>query len=154
MNIQVDITADEFDVGLLYMQMLRETEDAGAIVTFSGVVRPSADGEPVRALELEHYPGMTERSVEAVAAQAAERWCLSGLQVIHRIGVLRPGDQIVLVLAASRHREAAFQAASFVMDYLKTRAIFWKREVFDTGTRWVESRDDDRKAAARWQQSI
>lgn len=104
----------------------------------------------VTALELEHYPGLTERSVEAVAREAARRWPLLALTVVHRVGRLLPGDQIVLVVAASSHRHAAFDAACFVMDYLKTRAVFWKKELSGSGAHWIESRADDHRAAGAW----
>lgn len=154
MDIRVDITAAGLDPAALHAALQSLATEAGAIVTFTGVVRPGADGAEVRWLELEHYPGMTESSVQAVAGRAAERWPLSALWVTHRVGRLAPHEPIVMVLAASLHRQAAFEAAAFVMDYLKTEAVFWKREVYADGSaRWVESRADDHAAAARWQRS-
>ena len=157
-------TAD-FDVGAEYAAARARAGGAGAVVTFSGCVRDLIDGgappadaavdEPDRvlALELEHYPGLTERSVETVAQEAARRWPLRALTVVHRIGRLLPGDQIVLVVVASSHRRAAFEAACFVMDYLKTRAVFWKKEQSRNGARWIESREDDHRAARAWSAS-
>jgi len=101
-------------------------------------------------MELEHYPGMTERALEAIVAEARDRWPLQGVRVIHRFGPLKPGERIVLVLTASRHRQAAFEAAEFLMDYLKTRAPFWKKEDHPGGSAWVDARDSDDSAAERW----
>lgn len=148
--MDVRIQVEDFDVGREQALIEGAAADVGGVVTFTGRVRPAADASEVVALEIEHYPGMTERSVEAVAQEAGRRWPLAALTVIHRVGRLTPGSQIVLVLAASRHRQAAFDATRFVMDYLKTRAVFWKREVYSDGARWVESRADDHAAAASW----
>lgn len=150
MRLDVRIQVEDFDVGREQALIEEAAADAGAVVSFTGRVRASAEAAEVLALEIEHYPGMTERSVEVVAEEAGQRWPLSALTVIHRVGRLTPGAQIVLVLAASRHRQAAFDATRFVMDYLKTRAVFWKREVYPDGARWVESRADDHAAAASW----
>ncbi|MCW4114172.1 molybdenum cofactor biosynthesis protein MoaE [Aurantimonas sp. MSK8Z-1] len=122
----------------------------GGVVTFSGYCRD--EGGRLEALELEHYPGMAEREIERIAAQAAERWPLIGCRVLHRFGLVKPGEEIVFVGCASAHRQAAFEAASFLMDYLKTRAPFWKREHLKDGTTggWVESKDTDSAAADRW----
>ena len=127
--------------------------DIGAVVSFTGLCRDE-DGR-LSALELEHYPGMAEAEIARVAAEAAARWPLMGLVAIHRYGLIRPGEQIVLVLAASAHRRAAFEAADFMMDYLKTRAPFWKREHHADGTQgeWVEAKADDDDAARRWEQA-
>jgi molybdopterin synthase catalytic subunit len=124
--------------------------DIGAVVSFTGLVRQMTGDGPIREMALEHYPGMTERALEAIAAEAQSRWPLQGIRVIHRYGPLKPGDRIVLVLTASRHRKAAFEAAEFLMDYLKTRAPFWKKEDHAGDTRWVDARDTDDSAAARW----
>ncbi len=130
----------------------RETgpHDIGAIVTFTGVCRN--DGGRLAALELEHYPGMAEEEIARVAAEAERRWPLKGLCVIHRYGLIRPGENIVLVVTASAHRQAAFEAASFLMDYLKTRAPFWKKEHLADGTSggWVAPRQEDDEATTRW----
>lgn len=150
MRLDVRIQLEDFDVGREQALIEGAAADVGGVVSFTGRVRAAAGADQVLALEIEHYPGMTERSVEAVAEDAGRRWPLSALTVIHRVGRLPPGAQIVLVLAASRHRQAAFDATRFVMDYLKTRAVFWKREVYPDGARWVESRADDYAAAASW----
>ena len=124
---------------------------AGALAAFIGLVRDvGGDGEST--LELEHYPGMTENSIEAIVARAEERWDLGGALVIHRVGRLRPADQIVLVLCASRHRAEAFAACEFIMDFLKTDAVFWKKESDSEGSRWVESTRRDAERAAGWRQ--
>ncbi|CUA84554.1 Molybdopterin synthase catalytic subunit [Chelatococcus sambhunathii] len=125
--------------------------DIGAIVTFIGVCRN--DGGRLAALELEHYPGMAEEEIARVAAEAERRWPLKGLCVIHRYGLIRPGENIVLVVTASDHRQAAFEAASFLMDYLKTRAPFWKKEHLADGTSggWVAPRQEDHEATTRWE---
>ena len=122
----------------------------GAVVTFTGHVRGGRDG--VEALELEHYPGMTEKEMQRIAAEAERRWPLRACHVVHRHGRLLPGEAIVFVLTASAHRRAAFEAAEFLIDWLKTRAPFWKREIAASGTRWVEARAADERAAARWRQ--
>lgn len=150
MRLDVRIQHEDFDIGVEQAALSSALPDAGALVAFTGRVRARADERDVLALELEHFPQLTERSVEAVAREAAERWPLAGVTVIHRVGRLAAGAQIVLVLTASRHRDAAFAAARFVMDYLKTRAVFWKREVYADGARWIESRSDDHAAAAAW----
>lgn len=150
MRLDVRIQVEDFDLDREQALIEDAAADVGGVVSFIGRVRAAADAAEVMALEIEHYPGMTERSVEAVAEEAGQRWPLSALTVIHRIGRLPPGAQIVLVLTASRHRQAAFDATRFVMDYLKTRAVFWKREVYPDGARWVESRPDDHAAAASW----
>ena len=124
--------------------------DIGAVVAFTGYCRD--EGGTLAALELEHYPGMAEAEIGRIAGEAAERWPLLGLTAIHRYGRIAPGEPIVLVLAASAHRQAAFEAASFLMDYLKTRAPFWKKEHRADGTEgdWVAAKDEDDDAAARW----
>ncbi len=122
----------------------------GAVVTFTGHVRGGGDG--VEALVLEHYPGMTEKEMQRIATEAERRWPLQACHVVHRYGRLRPGEPIVFVLTASAHRKAAFEAAEFLIDRLKTRAPFWKREIAATGTRWVEVRAADERAAGRWRQ--
>ncbi len=148
---RVSVQHDDFDVGVEYRRLAALVPSPGAVVTFSGIVRELASSAAVRTLELEHYPGMTERSIEAIVDEACQRWPLRGVTVIHRIGRLDAGDQIVLVAAASDHRDAAFQAARFLIDYLKTRAVLWKKEHGSDGTRWVESTAVDHAAAAEWQ---
>ena len=150
MGVRVQ-TAD-FDLSREVQQLVGGRTDVGAIVTFTGTVRDQAKGQPITAMALEHYPGMTEAELERVEAEARQRWPLQATLIIHRYGELKPGDNIVLVVTASAHREAAFDAAAFLMDYLKTRAPFWKKEVGADGQeRWVDSRDSDDRAAERWE---
>ena len=144
----IRIQTDAFDVSAEIAALAGGQTDIGAIVSFSGHVR--AD-EGLTQLKLEHYPGMTEREIARHIDEAERRWPLMGASVIHRIGVLRPGDAIVLVATASRHRQAAFSAAEFLMDYLKTRAPFWKEETRGTCTAWVQGRKSDTVQAKRWE---
>ena len=125
--------------------------EVGAVVTFVGTVRDVNDGDKVATLELEHYPGMTEKALEAIVDEARARFDVRGVLVIHRVGLLSPADPIVLVAVTSAHRGEAFEACRFVMDYLKTRAPFWKREETPAGARWVDARASDDEAAARWE---
>lgn len=150
MTFSIRIQAETFDVAAETAALTEGRADIGAVVAFTGFCRD--EGGTLAALELEHYPGMAEAEIGRIAAQAQERWPLLGLTVIHRFGRMHPGDQIVLVLAASSHRQAAFEAADFLMDYLKTRAPFWKREHLRDGTAgaWVEAKDRDDEAAQRW----
>lgn len=145
--IRIIVTADDFDLGA-EAAALEQGPDTGAVVTFTGRVRDVTDG--LRHMEVEHYPGMTDASLTDIAQQAVARWPLSGVTVIHRYGRLRPGDRIMMVGTASRHRDAAFEAAAFLMDYLKSRAPFWKKEVTDSGEDWVGSKDSDEAALDRW----
>jgi molybdopterin synthase catalytic subunit len=139
-----------FDFGAEIAAMTAGRTDIGGIGSFVGVVRDDP-AKPLHSLTLEHYPGMTEAAMTAIAAEACNRWSLLGCTVAHRVGTLRPGEGIVLVLTAAAHRQASLEAAAFLIDWLKTRAPFWKRERFLDGTeRWVEARDDDDLAAARW----
>ncbi|ARJ40679.1 molybdenum cofactor biosynthesis protein MoaE [Pantoea alhagi] len=133
-------------------QWLSACDEDGAVVTFTGKVRNHNLGEHVSALTLEHYPGMTEKALAEIVEQARARWPLERVSVIHRIGELIPGDEIVFVGVSAAHRGAAFASAEFIMDYLKTRAPFWKREATPEGDRWVEARDSDQQAAGRWDQ--
>lgn len=146
----VRVQTEDFDLGAEYARVRALAPGAGAIASFVGCVRDLAEGADVATLELEHYPGVTEASVQKVADEALERWPIDALTVIHRIGALGPADQIVLVLTASAHRQAAYDANRFVMDYLKTRAVFWKKERRSDGAHWIESRSDDHAAAADW----
>ena len=146
-DIRIVVGREDFDLGAEAAR-LEAGPDTGAVVTFTGRVRDVADG--LRHMEIEHYPGMTERALEAMARQAAERWPLSGVTVIHRHGELAPGARIMMVATASRHRDAAFEAAAFLMDYLKSRAPFWKKEVTGDGADWVASRESDEAALDRW----
>jgi len=148
----VRVQHEDFDVGAEVKRLAAGRTDIGAIVTFTGVVRGENEGTGVAGMTLEHYPGMTESELARVEAEAAARWPLQASQIIHRVGALRPGDNIVLVVTASAHRQAAFAAAEFLMDYLKTRAPFWKKEAGPDGGRWVDARDTDGEAAARWEQ--
>jgi molybdopterin synthase catalytic subunit len=147
--VAVRIQREDFDVGVEVARLGAGRSDFGAIVTFTGTVRGDSGG--VAAMTLEHYPGMTEEELARVEAEAARRWPLKASLIVHRVGTLRPGDNIVLVVTASSHRQAAFAAAEFLMDYLKTRAPFWKKELGTDGTeRWVEARDSDDAAMGRW----
>lgn len=146
----VRIQREDFDIAAEIAALTKDRRDVGAVVSFAGLCRD--EGGRLAALELEHYPGMAQAEIARVAAKAAERWPLYGLVAIHRFGLVRPGEQIVLVIATSAHRSAAFAAADFMMDYLKTRAPFWKREHLADGTLggWVEAKADDDVAAERW----
>jgi molybdopterin synthase catalytic subunit len=146
----IRVQAEDFDVGR-EMAALRDGNTAiGGMAAFVGLVRDMADGRDVASMTLEHYPGMTEKQIQGIEAEARERWPLEDCLIIHRHGRLKPGDQIVLVITASAHREAAFESAAFLMDWLKTKAPFWKREDGSAGTQWVDARDSDDDAAARW----
>jgi molybdopterin synthase catalytic subunit len=148
----VRVQAEDFDVGAEIRRLTQGRSDIGAIVTFTGTVRGESAGKPIARMTLEHYPGMTERELERVESEANARWPLQASLIIHRIGPLTPGDNIVLVVTASVHRQAAFAAAEFLMDYLKTHAPFWKKEEAPDGTvTWVGARDSDDVAAERWQ---
>lgn len=146
----IRVQAEDFDISAESARLTKGRADVGAVVTFSGLCRD--EGGALAALELEHYPGMAEAEISRIAKQAAERWPVTGLTVIHRFGKIIPGENIVLVVASSAHREAAFEAASFLMDFLKTRAPFWKKEHMKDGTQgnWVEAKDADDVAAERW----
>ncbi len=146
----IRIQAEPFDVAAETAALTRGRADIGAVVAFTGLCRD--EGGRLVALELEHYPGMAEAEIDRIAEQAEKRWPLLGLTVIHRFGRISPGEEIVLVLAASAHRTAAFEAASFMMDYLKTQAPFWKREHLKDGTAgaWVEAKEADDRAMERW----
>ncbi|MCO5073611.1 MAG: molybdenum cofactor biosynthesis protein MoaE [Rhizobiaceae bacterium] len=147
----VRVQAEDFELSAEVERLAAGRSDIGAIVTFSGLCRD--EGGTLSALELEHYPGMAEAEMTQIANEALVRWPLQGLSVIHRFGKIAPGENIVLVIAASSHRQAAFEAASFVMDYLKSRAPFWKKEHLLDGSAggWVDARESDDQAAARWQ---
>ncbi|MEH0741520.1 molybdopterin synthase catalytic subunit MoaE [Vibrio cholerae] len=151
MTVRISVQADDFDVGEEYGQLAQDAS-IGAVVTFVGKVRDMNLGDQVTGLTLEHYPGMTESSLQKICDSALARWPLDCVRVIHRVGDLDIGDQIVFVGVTSAHRKAAFEACEFVMDYLKTQAPFWKKERTTTDTRWVESRESDAQAAQRWQQ--
>ncbi|RWL97824.1 MAG: molybdenum cofactor biosynthesis protein MoaE [Mesorhizobium sp.] len=146
----IRIQREDFDVAAEIAGLTGGRTDIGAVVTFSGLCRDEQGA--LSALELEHYPGMAEAEIGRIAAEAVERWPLQGLSVIHRHGKIRPGENIVLVVAASAHRQAAFEAANFLMDYLKSRAPFWKKEHLADGSEggWVEAKEADDHAADRW----
>lgn len=148
--LEVRVQHEDFDVGAEITRLRAGRDQVGAVASFVGTVRASSGGAALESMTLEHYPGMTEASLAAIGREAAERWSIEASLVIHRIGELRPGDQIVLVVVLSRHRGDAFAACEFVMDYLKTRAPFWKKERTAEGDRWVEARDSDNVAAGRW----
>lgn len=150
MKATVLVQSEDFDITAEIKKLTARNPDVGAVVTFTGVCRDEAG--KLRALELEHYPGMAEQEIERIAKQAGKRWPLTGLTAIHRFGRIRPGENIVLVVAASKHRHAAFEAASFMMDFMKSRAPFWKKEIFLDGTEggWVDARLTDENALDRW----
>jgi len=146
----VTIQQADFDLSAEVAALRDADPQVGAVATFIGTVRDRNDGASVSAMELEHYPGMTERAIEAMVGEARRRFDIHGVRVIHRIGALVPRDQIVLVAVASAHRHDAFQACEFLMDYLKTQAPFWKKETTPDGARWVDARQADDAALARW----
>jgi molybdopterin synthase catalytic subunit len=152
-NVTIRIQEADFDVAQEIATLSHGRTDIGAVVSFSGICRGRDDGKTLAALTLEHYPGMAEAEIERHAVTAMSRWPLTGLIVIHRVGRIVPGENIVLVMTASAHRQAAFEAAEFLMDYLKANAPFWKREERADGTNWVETRQHDDAAAARWTKS-
>jgi len=145
----IRVQTEDFDIGAEVRALTAGRTDIGALVTFTGLVRDT-NGGAVSSMELEHYPGMTEKELSRIEAEANERWPLLATLIVHRVGKLAPGDNIGLVAAASAHRQAAFDAASFLMDYLKTRAPFWKREETGDKSHWVDARESDGKAAAKW----
>ncbi|MDO4904578.1 MAG: molybdopterin synthase catalytic subunit MoaE [Lautropia sp.] len=149
--VTVRVQTEDFDAGMEMHRLQQLTSETGAVASFLGVVRDRNDGRSVSGMMLEHYPGMTEKSLTGICQRAAERWPLLGATVIHRVGPLQVGDQIVLVAVSSEHRDAAFDACRFIMDYLKTEAPFWKKEDTPAGSRWVDARDSDDQARARWQ---
>ena len=146
----VRVQEADFDTGKELEALMRGRSDVGAVASFVGIVRDASDGARVSGMTLEHYPGMTEKALESICAEARARWHLTDTLVIHRVGPLRPGDRIVLVGVASAHRGHAFAACEFIIDYLKTRAPFWKREDTPQGPRWVEARSSDDTAAEKW----
>jgi len=150
--VSVRVQIEDFDIGREVAALTAGSTDIGAVVTFTGVVRGTASDAAIASMTLEHYPGMTEAELEQVEADAHKRWPLNGTRIVHRVGTLAPGDNIVLVIAASAHRHAAFEAAAFLMDYLKTRAPFWKKETDASGSgHWVDARESDDAAVARWE---
>lgn len=146
----VRIQEEPFDAGALVAETHRANPKVGAVASFIGLVRDINEGSDVSEMTLEHYPGMTERAIETICREAAERWDVLDSRVVHRVGTLRPTDSIVIVVVASGHRGDAFAACQYIMDFLKTRAPFWKKERTASGERWVAARASDDEAAARW----
>lgn len=151
MSIRVQV--ETFDAGAELNRLHAANLGIGAVVSFVGYVRDFNDGQAVAGMLLEHYPGMTEKALAKIEAAARERWPLLTVEIIHRVGGLEPGEPIVFVGTSSAHRQAAFDACAFIMDYLKTRAPFWKKERTTDGERWVEGRGSDQQAAQRWEKS-
>ena len=146
--MRVSVQAEPFDIGAEVAAFSDRAKGAGAVVTFSGLVRDVAGG--LQMMEIEHYPGMTDRALRDFAQSAVDRFGLQDALVIHRYGPLRPGDTIMMVATAARHRKDAFDAAEYLMDYLKSRAPFWKRQITADGSEWVAARDEDEDALSRW----
>ena len=146
----VSIQTEDFDLSHEVAVLRSENKGVGAVCSFVGTVRDRNEGDVVSSMELEHYPGMTEKSIEAMVAETFRRFDILGARVIHRVGLLQPLDQIVLVAVTSAHRGQSFQACEFLMDYLKTQAPFWKKEETPQGARWVDARVSDDAALARW----
>ncbi len=148
--MSVSIQTDDFNIAAELEALRQSSSQAGALVSFVGLVRDSTEAGKVANIFLEHYPGMSEKALHAIIADAASRWQLMGVRVIHRVGELRPNDQIVLVATASAHRADAFAACEFIMDYLKTSAPFWKREQTEQGAKWLDTKETDVQRAQRW----
>lgn len=146
----IRVQLEDFDPGAEIARLTRGNRDIGGVVSFVGLVREMAGGEAIRTMTLDHYPGMTERMLTEIDAEAHRRWPLEASLIVHRHGPLAPGDRIVLVVTASPHRDAAFDACRFLIDWLKTKAPFWKLERTETGERWVDAKAEDDAAAARW----
>src|ERR1700761_2038188 len=151
--LTIRIQESDFDVTREITALTAGRSDIGAVVSFTGICRGSEDGADIAALTLEHYPGVAETKIARHAETAMSRWPVTGIRVVHRVGRIAPGQNIVLVVTASKHRQAAFEAAEFLMDYLKANAPFWKRVDGRDGASWVEARDHDDAAAARWTKS-
>jgi molybdopterin synthase catalytic subunit len=148
---RIIVQSEAIDLGHEYAALCGGRTDIGGVGSFIGVVRETAGGRPITAMTLEHYPGMTERALSEIAEGAMQRWDLQGVTVIHRVGEMQPGEMIVLVLTASPHRHAALEACAYLIDWLKTKAPFWKKERFADGSEaWVDARESDDVAAARW----
>ena len=151
MSISINVQTQDFSVGEQHDALCSNNKSDGAVVTFTGLVREFSSGDNVIALELEHYPGMTEQLLQSIAEQAQTRWQLARISIIHRVGYLALGEQIVFVGVTSRHRQAAFEGAQFIMDYLKNHATFWKKEHFKDSSNWVEFKQSDKQALDKWQ---
>lgn len=147
---RISVQTEDFDVSTELKNISSHDKTIGALVSFVGLVRDINEGQNIQAMTLEHYPGMTEKALSEIAQEAQQRWPLQGITIIHRVGELLPSDQIVLVITASRHRHAAFESADFLMDFLKSKAPFWKKENTSDGARWVDARESDEVALARW----
>jgi len=152
-NVTIRIQQADFDIAREISALTNGHTDVGAVVSFSGICRGNDDGNAIAAMTLEHYPGMAEAEIKRYVDEAISRWPVQGVTVIHRFGRLTPGENIVLVVTASQHRQAAFEAAEFLMDFLKTSAPFWKQEEGAKGSGWVDARAHDDAAAARWTKS-
>jgi molybdopterin synthase catalytic subunit len=148
--VHIQVQETDFDVSAELKRLSAHDRTIGALVSFVGLVRDINEGESVSAMTLEHYAGMTEKALAEIAQQAQQRWPLQGITIIHRVGELLPSEQIVLVITASRHRHVAFESADFLMDFLKSKAPFWKKENTADGARWVDARESDEIALARW----
>jgi molybdopterin synthase catalytic subunit len=146
----VRVQHEDFDAGVEIARLRANNPKIGAVASFIGIVRDLNEGAAVGSITLEHYPGMTEKSLASIAEQAKVRWTLDDVLIVHRVGTLAPADQIVLVVTTSSHRGDAFSACQFVMDYLKTDAPFWKKEATADGMRWVDARDSDARAREKW----
>jgi len=151
--MSVSVQSEQFDVAAEMAALTAQDRNIGAVVSFTGLVREMTEAGAIQTMELEHYPGMTEQALQDIVAEAKARWPLQGVRLIHRYGPMEPGEGIVLVLTASRHRQAAFEAAEFLMDYLKTKAPFWKKEAGAHGATWVDARESDDAATARWEKA-
>jgi molybdopterin synthase catalytic subunit len=150
MVIHISVQEADFQIQDEYDELCQANAQDGAVVFFVGRVRDLNDNDNVYAMTLEHYPGMTEKSLHAIAEQARQRWPLNRIRIIHRVGRMLPADQIVFVAASSPHRQAAFAGVQFIMDYLKTQAPFWKKEETPGGSRWVEAKESDEEKAKQW----
>jgi molybdopterin synthase catalytic subunit len=148
--VSVKVQTEDFNPQAVVDALCKGRADIGAVVTFIGLVRDSAQTESISAMELEHYPGMTEKALQDIVDEAHQRWQLQGVSIIHRVGKLRPAEQIVMLAVASPHRGEAFQACEFMIDFLKTRAPFWKKEYTPQGAHWVDARESDSTALKRW----
>lgn len=147
--MKISVQSEAFDLGAESASFARGHKDQGAIVTFTGIVRDTPDAT-LEKMVIEHYPGMTEKALTGIAQQAVDRWSLGDALVIHRFGDLKPGEMIMMVATAARHRKDAFEAAEFLMDYLKSRAPFWKKEFLKSGAEWVAAKDEDEASLDRW----
>ena len=150
MNSYISVQKDAFDPAAEELAVRQGNPGVGAVVSFLGLMRDINEDDAVTSMTLEHYPGMTEKALQSIVEEAHKRWELDGVRVVHRVGELLPEDPIVIVVVASRHRGNAFKACEFIIDYLKTRAPFWKKEQTDKGTRWVEARHSDTEAEQKW----